>query len=434
MADRAEQFKEAFQNLQLQPLLTKEDRDEFRVPYGDDVLDELAQMVEDCSDPNNQFFFAGHRGCGKSTLLAEFTAQLEGEYFPVFFSIADLMENYSIDHINILFMIAVQLMEKATQKEVAIEPENIEKFKDWFKERVTVEEVSTSLGGEAGFDFFGWIKGKLKSDFKVREQLKETFTRDLRDLVDTINQIAWEIFRKTQQPIVVIIDDLDKLDLELVEKIFYRNLKALLEPAFVVIYTIPIATIRDADVKGYIDAQMGTRFYTLPVRKLYAKGDSHDPKGLPVEEFFKTLLDILERRLPADLIEEDTARRLVLYSGGINRELIRIAKECCRLVRLQYRRAARTGEDVSGLKINDEILQKALDSLRNDMAITLSKDDREILRETYDDYHPDDAKKDEFLSLLHNLYVIEYKNDDTWYDVHPLLIDQLNVEGADLVG
>ena len=44
MADRADsradQFKEAFQNLQLQPLLTKEARDRFRVPYGDEVLDE----------------------------------------------------------------------------------------------------------------------------------------------------------------------------------------------------------------------------------------------------------------------------------------------------------------------------------------------------------------------------------------------------------
>ncbi|MGD1850732.1 MAG: hypothetical protein ACFCBU_09020 [Cyanophyceae cyanobacterium] len=75
-----------------------------------------------------------------------------------------------------------------------------------------------------------------------------------------------------------------------------------------------------------------------------------------------------------------------------------------------------------------------MDSLRNEMAITLSKEDRKILGETYSSYHPDDPKQDAFLSLLHNLYVIEYRNNESWYDVNPLLIDQLNIEGADVVG
>ena len=387
-------------------------------------------MIEDCTHANNQFIVAGHRGCGKSTLLAEFAEQIEGGYFTVFFSIADLVERYSIDHITILFTIGIQLLEKAVKDKIAIAPETEQRFKDWFKDRVTIEDNSVALEGKVGFDFFGWLKGEVKSNSQVREQIKTTFARNPQDLIRTINDLAREITVKAKQPIVMIIDDLDKLDLEQVEQIFHQNLKLLLEPYFTVIYTIPIATIRDADLKTYIETETNNKIRIVPVRKLYAKNDSHLPEGKPADEFFDTLASILRLRLPEELIEEKVARRLVLYSGGVNRELIRIAKECCRLVRLRFRRSGRTGEDVSGIKINNEILQQALDALRNDMAITLSKEDRRILQETYDNYHPDDAKKDAFLSLLHNLYVIEYKNRETWYDVHPLLIDQLVVEGA----
>jgi hypothetical protein len=62
------------------------------------------------------------------------------------------------------------------------------------------------------------------------------------------------------------------------------------------------------------------------------------------------------------------------------------------------------------------------------MTITLSKTDREILQQTYINYRPDDPKQQEFLDLLHNVYVIEYKNTESWYDLHPLVIKQLKLE------
>ncbi len=71
------------------------------------------------------------------------------------------------------------------------------------------------------------------------------------------------------------------------------------------------------------------------------------------------------------------------------------------------------------------MLNQALDILRNEMTITLSKTDREILKQTYLNYRPDDPKKQEFLDLLHNIYAIEYRNTESWYDLHPLVIKQL---------
>ncbi|MEH2161474.1 MAG: hypothetical protein V7K38_10585 [Nostoc sp.] len=40
-------------------------------------------------------------------------------------------------------------------------------------------------------------------------------------------------------------------------------------------------------------------------------------------------LQILQKRIPEELIEPETARQIVLTSGGVVRELVRIARECC---------------------------------------------------------------------------------------------------------
>jgi len=425
---RSEAFQKAFQNLQLQPLVADQDWKNFGVSYNDRCLAELEQLVEDSTESDNQFIFAGHRGCGKSTVLAEFAKMMRDRYFTVFFSIADLIESYSINHINILFTMAVQLMAKAEAEKIAISPSKINAFRNWFKTRTHIEEASVSGEAEVGFDLFGLLKTKLKTDAKMREEIKTEFSKDLRDLIDTINNIATEIRLASGQPILAIIDDLDKLELTQIDEIFYRNLKSLLEPNFIVIYTIPIATIRDTRLKSHLETETSTNIYVMPVLKLFAKNDSHRPDGQPVPNKFQTLLQILHRRVVPDLFAEGVAEKIVLYSGGVNRELIRIAKECCRLMRVELRVQQRRGADISQAQIDQTILQEALDSLRNEMSITLGKSDREILEQTYFNYQPDDPKADEFLNLLHSLYVIEYRNKESWYDVHPLLIDQLRIE------
>ncbi|MFM6367500.1 MAG: AAA family ATPase, partial [Dolichospermum sp.] len=98
MAGRIQAFQTAFRNLQLQPLITEESIG-FRVPYGDNLIDELEQRVLDSDGNTNQLVFAGHRGCGKSTLLAEFARQFDDNYLTIFFSISDLIETTAINHI-----------------------------------------------------------------------------------------------------------------------------------------------------------------------------------------------------------------------------------------------------------------------------------------------------------------------------------------------
>jgi AAA ATPase domain len=424
-ANRIEAFQTAFRNLQLQPLIEPEEISNFRVEYGDEWLDDLEQMILDCSDYNNQLFFAGHRGCGKSTLLAEFGQRIEDRYFTVFFSIADLIEMDAIDHINILFAIAVQLTAKADDDNIEIEQSKMDGFFNWFKERTRIEESTTKGSGEAKFDLFGLIKLKLQTDNTVRDEIKTKFTKNPRDLIDTLNLIATEVALACGKEIVVIIDDLDKLELKDVEKIFKQNLNILLQPNFIIIYTLPIATIRDGVLKKHIEDAISNRIFVMPVVKLYAKGDSHLPNPQMVPAAMDKLCEILRKRIDSDLLPADIALQVVALSGGVMRELIRISQECCRLMLVQLRQRQRRQESIDNLQINAAILNQASDILQNDMTITLSRTDREILKQTYINYYPDDPKQQEFLDLLHNIFAIEYRNTKSWYDLHPLVIKQL---------
>jgi nucleoside-triphosphatase THEP1 len=429
MISREQEFQQAFRNLQLQPLVSQEDARNFRVPYGEELLPELEQIVMDCTENNNQLVFAGHRGCGKSTLLAQFAQQLQDQFFTVFFSISDLIEMVEINHINTLFAIALQLMATAEAQAIAIDPAKKKAIFDWFKKHTRTETDEFEAELEGGFDLFGFFKGKLRTDATVRNEITTEFKQNPRDLLENLNVIAIEIKQITRKEIVVIIDDIDKLDLAQVEEIFQRNIKLLLQPRFIVIYTIPIATIRDGVLKKHIEDETGNRIFLMPVTKLFPRRTPQEPKPLPVETTMETMRSVLARRMNPKLFEDGVVDRIVLYSGGVLRELIRIAQECCRLMRVRLLQKVRRQEPITDDRIDLEILNKALNILRNDLTITLSKTEREILQITYQNHMPDDPKQQEFLDLLHRIAAIEYRNDESWYDVHPLIVDQLRQEG-----
>ncbi len=139
MSELLESFREAYRNLELLPLLTERALEKFWVEYGTETIEELEQLVEDSPSGDSKIIFAGHRGCGKSTLLAKFGRQMADRYFVVFFSISDSIEMSDVNHINILFAIAVRLMEEAEKQQVKIKSSTKDQFYKWFAKRTRTE-------------------------------------------------------------------------------------------------------------------------------------------------------------------------------------------------------------------------------------------------------------------------------------------------------
>jgi AAA+ ATPase superfamily predicted ATPase len=371
MNSRKQDFQQAFRNLSQQPLISPGDRQKFGVSYGEALLPELQQLIEDCTEKNNQIIFAGHRGCGKSTLLAKFAEQIRKDYFTVFFSIADLIETSEINHINILFTIALQLMEEADQQQLKISEDKKRAILTWFAKHTRTETEGFDAEVSLGFDLFSIFKGKLKTDAAVREQITQEFKKNFRDLINAINLIATEIELASQQNIVVIIDDIDKLDLSRIEDIFKGNIKALLEPQFRVIYTIPIATVRDGVLKKHIEDETGNSIYVMPVQKLFKFRERGNHQAQPLASTMEILKEILRKRVNDDLFAPDIPEQIALQSGGVLAELIRLAQECCRLVRVKMIQQPEDQIFIENAQIDEGILTEALDNLRNGMAITL---------------------------------------------------------------
>lgn len=417
-----ESFQTAYRNLELQPLIHQAELDKFRVDYCHEVIEELQQLVEDSPAADSKIMFTGHRGCGKSTLLAEFSKQFKTKYFVVLFSIANTIEMSDVNHINILFAIAINLMQAAEEHKLQISKSTKDTFHQWFAEHTQTKIDTTSAETSVGFDLFKIIAGKLKADAIIREEIKLKFQRKITDLIARINEIAATIQVATSKEIIVIIDDLDKLELGVVNEVYKDNIKALCLPAFHIIYTFPIAALRDKFLKPIIEAETNDQVVAMPVLKLFPKGDSRQAGAIPKDEVIKLFSAILNKRIAEKLITIEAQQKLIIYSGGVLRELIRIANECCRICL----RLIRRHQDVI---IDDAILEEAINDLRNNYTLPLGRVDYEILQVVYNNYMPEDPKQPEFLELLHGLHILEYRNRQIWYDVHPVIVQLLRDRG-----
>ncbi|MEO1402260.1 MAG: P-loop NTPase fold protein [Cyanobacteria bacterium J06635_1] len=419
-ANRYERYMAAYRNLALFPLLEADKIEAFWVKYGTQTLARLKQEVISLP-PDGKIIFTGHRGSGKSTLLKRLERLMrEQDLFVAFFSIADMVEMSDVNHVNILYSIAITLLSKATKLRVPISATTQNALLTWFtqtKSKTYADQLQSELS--AGANLFDFIIGKLKKEKTFREEIKVTYERSVSELSDTINRIAAAIQTATKKEVLVIIDDLDKLDLSVAEAIYRDNINALISPNIRVVFTIPISVVREPRLFAAI--QTVSPIVLLAVTKFYAQATAHQPDAGPDEKNVEILSTVLRKRIAADLVEPDILRKMVLLSGGVLRELVRLGQACCRECMLELD----LEPDNAAVTINDDILTAAMRTLRNEFARGLGTQRHELLVKIYKDFAPPDAQSPEFLELLHALYVLEYENDDLWYDLHPLITDLL---------
>ncbi|PSB28100.1 P-loop NTPase fold protein [Stenomitos frigidus] len=418
-------FQTAYRNLELGPLLDPESLARFHVDYSEDILDQLVQLIVDSDTADSKVVFSGHRGCGKSTLLSALSRspELADRYVVVMFSIADTVENSDIDHVNILFAIAVKLMLAAETSQIPIPKSTQAVIHRWLAEQTQTDVKELKGEASVNVNLLEVIQLKLLTNAGTRKEIKQKFERNASELVAQLNIIAAALRTAAKkETILVIIDDLDKLDLAVVKPIFKDNIKALCLPAFHIIYTIPIAALRDKEILPMVESEMNNRIVNMPVLKLLPQAEAHNPHAKPKPEVLDLLCAILHKRIPDQLLDRAVAETLIFYSGGVLRELIRIATESCRRCLLQIRREPTR----QAITIDEKVLDEAVNKLRNDFALRLGKLDYAILQQVYTEFLPDDPTQKEFLDLLHGLHVLEYRNRKVWYDVHPIVVELLS--------
>lgn len=355
-----------------------------------------------------KYFFSGHKGCGKSTELLRLGVNpaINKKYWIVHFSIKDEADIQNLDFKDILVAIGGRLYRQYRQEKGTLPKKLLEELETW---RGTVQnEIKTIISGRttesevgAGLDaFFANVSAKIKIEPAVRHELRQVFERNLADLVIVIGKIAKAIQEREKRYPLVLVDDLDKPDLEICREIFYSHRETMLQVDVPIVYTVSSSLFYSSEFHAIRDSAIFLPNVALHER---CNRDQESPVG------FKTMRDFVYKRMHSRLITEEALNEAIRVSGGLFREMARIMRSAIDST------CASNQEQISIADID-----KAEAEIRGDYRRFLTKDQREVLRAVRS--HNQYNEPDKIAPLLQLLAVLEYCfESEPWCDIHPAL-------------
>ena len=410
----------AWLNFELDLPLKPEDDGSPNPFYVDRPGNPLARLERELLRPYHQppkRFFSGHRGCGKSTELYRLAAnpRVRAKYWTVHFSIKELADINDLDFKDVLLIIGAQLYQQYTQAGKRLPEQMLRELDGWrgrIEEQVAVRSADSSEREIAGklSAFFFELSLKSKLEPVTRREIRQVFERNITGLIQTIDAIATAIYAQEGRPPLVLIDDLDKPDLEVAKKIFHERREIILQPKCAIVYTVSSPLFYSPEFEAIKD-----RAIFLPNVKLHEQANA-DGRN---EEGYRTLRMFVRKRMERRLIADDALDLAAAMSGGVFRELARI-------MRIAIDQALAAGRE--SIILPD--VEHAAAELRSGYWRILTAEQRALLRQVRADNVM--ATPDKLAPLLQMLAVLEYSNGEPWCDIHPTLhamLDELQDNG-----
>jgi len=391
-------FVKAYNNFDLQPL-SGERLEKF---YVDDFTKESVQEIIttiSISEHFKKLLVIGHRGCGKSTILNKVAEDLKNNYHVVSFSAADVMNMMDVKTVDILLGTYLQVLNSIKKEnELGVTVEHFEKLMKPIKERLSLKETGISLLGIISFKFMV----ETESRYAIRDELQN----QMEGLQKNLSDVCQKIRNRYNKDVLIIIDDLDKLETKFAEQIFFDNPHLLSSlPEAKIIYTFPLDTYYcDAYIR--ISDRYDDQF--IPLVNLLDSQQNY------LESSQEKLRKLILRRIDKNLIDDDALKYLIDMSGGLLRDLVKFMQDCCKLAIVE--KMSVINYSIAKMAVNEHINQyyrifdfpEYSEKVR-EVALTKKKIDNKTL-----------------IYLLRYLFVLEYRyRQNIWYDVHPCLKDAL---------
>jgi len=373
-------------------------------------------------DPASNAFFAlyekhilffGHIGIGKTTELRRYALQLNASrrFYVVEVDVLAKLDRNNLQYTEVLMAMAETLLERLHGDGFVLGAEALEPLQRWFgnvvETQTTTKELSAELKmvAEGGGGIPGLIKllATFTAAFKTGSSQKSEWRREIRNdftslalAFNTLIRLAEaQLARKGRaEQLLFLIDGTDKMRGEDTQQFFVQDAEQLLAIKTLVIYTAPLHLKYDGRLGGKLDADI-----VLPMMKLYERDGGRFEAGWSTMR--RLLLLRADRCLFASEAEVD---RLVEYSGGHPRELLRLLKLCCEVA-----------DDV----IDAGVVQTAIEKLAADYRYFLKPADYALLK-TIDSNPVDGGNDEQAQELLHRLALLQY-NDGTWRRSHPVV-------------
>jgi hypothetical protein len=407
---KAKDFERAWLNFELDlPLKPTKDfkPNPFYIDRPSNPIEELTDALLAPFYRPPKFFFSGHRGCGKSTELLHLLSsnEIHKKFWHINFSIREETDIIDLDYRDVMIALAGRLFREYQKTEGKLPKQLLDEINGWkgkveketstiFSGRLSDIEMDASISA-----FFANAGLKMKLEPATRVQLRQVVERDITGLIAIINHIAATIYKQEKRIPLILIDDMDKPDLEKARAIFHDRREIMMQPNCAIVYTVSSALFYSKEFDAIRDQAL-----FLPNIYLHPplQPEKHHSEG------YKTLKQSVILRMHETLIEPSALEEAISYSGGVFRELARIIRTG--IGRARRRNAAR---------IEKSDIEWAATEIRNEYRRILDKEDIRLLKKVNSDNRLEYT--DRLRSLLQILAVLEYRDKENWCDVHPVL-------------
>lgn len=400
---------------------------DFSSVRGGEIIEELERTITlFAPDEATCQLFTGHIGCGKSTELLRLKDKLERQGFHVvYFESSKDLDLADVDISDILLSVAHQVSSSLEAVQIQLKPGYFNKLftemKDFLQTPIDLSvEAELSLG-------IAKVTAQTKDSPKLRNQLRQYLEPRTNGILEAINELIEraikELKRRGKQGLVVIVDNLDRVDSSpkpmgrmQPEYLFIDRGEQLRRLNCHLVYTIPLALIfsNESEVLtsrlgGGVDPKL------LPMVPVKSKDGKECAEGMVLLRQM-----IMARAFPdqnvcerLNLIKEvfdhpETLDRLCRGSGGHVRNLLGLLYSC-----LQKKNPP----------ISLDCIEKVIKERRSKIVLGVQSHEWELLRQVRKSKRVEQAP--EYQAMLRNMLVFEYRNDDDgpWFDINPILAD-----------
>jgi hypothetical protein len=400
---------------------------------GDGSVDPVIELADqlDFASSAGAYLFTGNRGTGKTTELMRLAKRLQDYGCEVFY--VDLSEYLNltqrVEITDFLMSVLGALSEKVSARfgEDVGSTGFFERAWAFLKTDVKLEATLTGGPGE--------LKAALVQTPQFKDELQKRARGHVQTLVKKAREFALEVVELARKrraapdlKVVLIVDSVERLRgmgssseigdvFKSVETLFGSHADQLRFTGLNVVYTIPPYLQALVGSLGALYA--GGRIYALPSVHVYECCPEPGEAPQVSNEGIDKLVAIVARRFAAhgEFFSDGQLRRLAQVSGGDLRDFFRMA-------RLAITRAAS-----AGLPLTDAAIEHAEDAVRSDM-LPIAADDREWLVRIAHSHAaelPNLDRLPELARLQEGKYVLQYRNGEDWYSVHPLLREELGL-------
>ncbi len=390
---------------------------------GEPWRKKMIEVIDYHPDEPTTQIVTGLPGSGKTTELRRVEAELKDREYHVVFADAGawIRDDEPIDPSAIQLALVLALYPAGKPDSLpAWLQEYGEQFWKFLSSEVKIADLQASIN-----------RVKLKLDLSTDDTLFQEVTRRLRELQgwrQKVFELLDQASKSTQDRLVLILDGLEKRatgDLfgsDEREKhrnhwfgAFLVHTRDLKLPVHV-IYTVPPFMVRRAALIGQ---RFGHELRFLPMIRVL-EGNIGDSECSAVHApGLRAMRNALYLRVKAEWFEDEVIPAwLAFQSGGYMRDLLRLVSECIYAC-------------PEGGCITRQIAESAAERVRQTYREGLETSQAELLQMVHDKREfplESGAQEQRMDGLLQGHLMLRYHNAQSWYDAHPLLWPQLDIE------